>query len=43
MDEDSIYLSQRMFEHACAFCDCARSCEIEPNNIEYRMHSHTVS
>lgn len=32
-----------MFEHACAFSDCARNCEIEPNNIEYRMHSHTVS
>ena len=43
MEEDSIHLSQRMFEHACAFCDCARSCEIEPNNIEYRMHSHTVA
>ena len=43
MDEDSIQLSQRMFKHACAFCDCARNCEIEPNNIEYRMRSHTVA
>ncbi|EAE8422331.1 hypothetical protein A0006_13595 [Listeria monocytogenes] len=35
--------SCRMFEHACAFVDCAKYCEIEPNNIEYRMQSHTVS
>lgn len=35
--------SQRMFEHACAFCDCAKFCEVEPNSIEYRMRSHTVS
>ena len=33
----------RMFEHGCAFVDCAKYCEIEPNNIEYRMRSHTVS
>lgn len=33
----------RMFKHACAFVDCAKYCEIEPNNIEYRMQSHTVS
>lgn len=34
---------QRMFEHACAFCDCAEFCEVEPNNIQYRTHFHTVS
>ena len=32
-----------MFEHACAFCDCAKFCEVESSNIEYRMRSHTVS
>jgi hypothetical protein len=41
--ENIIFDPQRMFEHACAFVDCARSCEIEPNNIKYRMQSHTVS
>jgi len=35
--------SCRMFKHACAFIDCAKYCEIEPNNIEYRMQSHMVS
>lgn len=35
--------SSRMFKHACAFVDCAKYCEIEPNSIEYRMQSHTVS
>lgn len=35
--------SRRMFEHACAFCDCAKFCEVEPSGIEYRMRSHTVS
>ena len=40
---DTPYDTKRMFEHGCAFIDCARNCEIEPNNIEYRMHSHTVS
>lgn len=35
--------SHRMFEHACAFVDCAKCCEIEPNNIEYRTQSHMVS
>ena len=43
MNESEMLDSQRMFEHACAFCDCAKFCEVEPNNIEYRMHSHTVS
>lgn len=43
MDEDSIQLSQYMFKHVCAFCECTRNCEIEPNNIEYRMQSHTVA
>jgi len=33
----------RMFKHACAFVDCAKYCEIEPNNIEYRTQSHTVA
>jgi hypothetical protein len=33
----------RMFKHACAFVDCAKYCEIEPNNTEYRMQSHMVS
>lgn len=40
---DDSFDTKRMFEHACAFSDCARSCEVEPNNIEYRMRSHTVS
>lgn len=43
MSESVMLDSQRMFEHACAFCDCAKFCEVEPNNIEYRMRSHTVS
>ena len=43
MNESIILDSQRMFEHACAFFDCAKFCEREPNNIEYRMRSHTVS
>lgn len=43
MDQSVIIDSRCMFEHACAFCDCAKFCEIEPNNIEYRMCSHTVS
>jgi len=34
---------QRMFKHACAFVDCAKYCQIEPNNIEYRLQSHTVA
>lgn len=41
MSQNTILDSKRMFEHACAFCDCARSCEIEPNTIEYRLRSHT--
>ena len=43
MSERAILDSQRMFEHACTFCDCAKFCEVEPNNIEYRMLSHTLS
>ena len=43
MSESAMLDLQRMFEHACAFCDCAKFCEVEPNNIEYRMRSHTVS
>lgn len=43
MDSLNVYDPLRMFEHGCAFVDCAKSCEIEPNNIEYRMYSHTVS
>jgi len=33
----------RMFRHGCAFLDCARNCEREPNSIECRFHSHTVA
>lgn len=40
---DKNVLLNSMFKHVCAFIDCARYCEIEPNNIEYRMQSHTVS
>lgn len=40
---DASFDTKRMFEHACAFFDCVRNCEIEPNNIKYRMYSHTVS
>ncbi|MDR1549508.1 MAG: hypothetical protein LBT06_13100 [Hungatella sp.] len=43
MCESVMLDARRMFEHACAFCDCAKYCEVEPNNIEYRMRSHTVS
>ena len=35
--------TRRMFEHACAFVDCARYCQIEPNNIKFRMKSHSVA
>lgn len=31
----------RMFEHACAFADCAKLCEVEPHNFECRFHAHT--
>ena len=44
MEEKNILDPNRMFKQACAFSDCARCCEIEPNNIiEYRFNSHTVS
>lgn len=43
MTGDVLFDSCRMFKHACAFADCAKYCEIEPNSIEYRMQSHTVS
>ncbi len=41
--ERDINTCRRMFEHVCAFVDCAQSCEIEPNNIELRTRSHTVA
>lgn len=41
---DNIVLDyNRMFRHACAFADCAQYCEREPNTIECRFQSHTVS
>lgn len=44
MGEKNILDPHRMFKQACAFSDCARCCEIEPNNIiECRFKSHTVS
>lgn len=43
MDKRTLYDPCLMFEHGCAFADCARLCETEPNNIKYRMHSHTVA
>lgn len=43
MREDTLEVSRRMFRHACAFLDCASCCQKEPNNIEYRMQSHTVA
>lgn len=43
MSERVMLDTERMFQHGCAFCDCAKYCEVEPNNIEYRMRSHTVS
>lgn len=43
MKEENLEASRRMFKHACAFLDCASFCQIEPNNIEYRMSSHTVA
>lgn len=33
----------RMFEHACAFSDCAELCEKETSFIKHRLKSHTVS
>lgn len=43
MFDNNILDYERMFKHACAFFDCAKYCEIEPNNIEYRMMSHNVA
>ena len=43
MKDENLEVSRRMFKHACAFLDCASFCQIEPNNIEYRMSSHTVA
>lgn len=43
MTKSDLLNPRRMFEHACAFADCAKYCETEPNNIELRMRSHTVS
>ncbi len=43
MDKHGSLDPKRMFEHACAFCDCATFCEVESSDIEYRMRSHTVS
>ena len=34
-------VTHQMFEHACAFADCARYCQIEPNNIKHRTKSPT--
>lgn len=35
--------AHRMFEHACAFVDCAEYCQVEPNHIRFRTTSHSVS
>lgn len=43
MDSNKQKTLNRMFEHACAFYDCAIAFEIEPNTIECRVKSHTVS
>ena len=43
MIEENLEISRRMFKHACAFLDCAKYCQTETNNIEYRMHSHAVA
>lgn len=43
MSQSNLFDPRRMFEHGCAFADCAKACETEPNHIEYRTHSHTVS
>ena len=43
MSQANLFDPRRMFEHGCAFADCAKACETEPNHIEYRTHSHTVS
>ena len=43
MVENMSMVTHQMFEHACAFADCARYCQIEPNNIKRRTKSHSVS
>ena len=43
MAENTSTITYQMFEHACAFVDCARYCQIEPNNIKCRTKSHSVS
>lgn len=44
MREKSGLDTHQMFKQACAFSDCARCCEVEPNDIiEYRFNSHTVA
>lgn len=44
MGKKIVWNTHRMFKQACAFSDCAKCCEIEPNNIiEYRFDAHTVS
>lgn len=43
MVENTSTITYQMFEHACAFVDCAEYCQIEPNNIKHRTKSHSVS
>ena len=43
MTGDKLFDACRIFKHACAFVDCAKFCETEPNKIGYRLQSHMVS
>lgn len=44
MIEEAKLNTSLMFRQACAFADCAKFCEIEPNNIiECRFKTHTVA
>lgn len=40
MKEEKILDYNHMFEHACAFVDCAEACFIEPSSFKLRLKSH---
>ena len=43
MTGNTLFDSQRMFKHACAFFDCAKFCETEPQNINMGVCTHLVA
>lgn len=43
MTGDKLFDARSMFKHACAFVDCARFCETEPQNIKMGILTHTVA